>query len=130
MMNKAKLVKEFANAISNMRKTHEDGTYHWYLGTDENNNYWAIVLGWLDGFEADETDDCMDGTWRLCSKLAYQPCNSLMQCDYDIDWLMPYDEESGEVDDTEIPIYSNINMTNIEEIIDWFLEQYSSYTED
>ena len=66
-MNKAKLVKEFANAISNMRKTHEDGTYHWYLGTDENNNYWAIVLGWLDGFEADETDDCMDGAWRLCS---------------------------------------------------------------
>lgn len=130
MMNKAKLVKEFANAISNMRKTHEDGIYHWYLGTDENNNHWAIVLGWLDGFKADETDDCMDGTWRLCSKLAYQTCNSLMQCDYDIDWFMPYDEESGEVDDTEIPIYSNINMTNIEEIIDWFLEQYSSYTED
>ena len=129
-MNKAKLVKEFANAISNMRKTHENGTYHWYLGTDENNNDWAIVLGWLDGFEADETDDCMDGTWRLCSKLAYQPCNSLMQCDYDIDWFMPYDEESGEVNDTEIPICSNINMTNIEEIIDWFLEQYSSYTED
>ena len=129
-MNKAKLVKEFANAISNMRKTHEDGTYYWYLGTDENNNHWAIVLGWLDGFEADETDDCMDGTLRLCSKLAYQPCNSLMQCDYDIDWLMPYDEESGEVDDTEIPICSNINMANIEEIIDWFLEQYSSYTED
>ena len=128
-MNKAKLVKEFANAIDNMRKTHENGTYHWILGTDENDNNWAIVLGWLDGFEADETDDCMDGTWRLCSKLAYQPCNSLMQCDYDIDWLMPYDKESGEVDDTEIPIFSNINMINIEEIIDWFLERYSSYME-
>ena len=128
-MDKTKLVKEFANAVDNMRKTHENGTYHWYLGADENNNDWAIVLGWLDGFEADETDDCMDGTWRLCAKLAYQPGNSIMQCDYDIDWLMPYDEETMEVDDTEIPIYSNINMANIEEIINWFLEQYLSYME-
>ena len=124
-MNRAKLVKEFVNAIDNMRKTHENGTYHWILGTDEDDNNWAIVLGWLDGFEADETDDCMDGTWRLCTKLAYQPCNSLMQCDYDIDWLMPYNEETGEVDDNEISIYSD---TNVEETIDWLLKCYSSYT--
>lgn len=126
-MNKIKLIKEFTKAIANMRKTHENGTYYWILGTDDNDNDWAIVLGWMDGFEPDETDDCMDGTWRLCTKLAYQPNNSLMQCDYDIDWLMPYDEESGEVDDTEIPICSNINITSIEEIIGWFLEKYSSY---
>lgn len=125
-MNKAKLVKEFANAIDNMRTTHENGTYYWILGTDENNNDWAIVLGWADGFEADETDDCMDGTWRLCTKLAYQPNNSLMQCGYDIDWLMPYDEENGEVDDNEISIYPN---TNIEGTIDWLLKCYSSYME-
>lgn len=110
-----------------MRKTHENGTYYWLLGTDDAANNWAIVLGWNDGFEANETDDCTDGTWRLCSKLAYQPKNSIMQCDYGIDWIMPYNEETGDVDDTEISIYPNINMINIEEIVDWFLEKYTSY---
>lgn len=128
-MDKEKLVKEFANAINNIKNTHENATYYWILGTNKNNNNFAIVLGWSDGFEPDETDYYMNGTYRLCSKLAYQPNNSLMQCDYDIDWFMPYDEESGEVDDTEISIYSNINMTNIEEIIDWFLDKYSNYME-
>lgn len=123
-MNKTKLIKEFTNAVANMKKTHANGTYCWILDTDENNNDWAIVLGWAYGFEADETDDCMDGKWRLCTKLAYQPNNSLMQCDYDIDWLMPYNEESGEVDDNEISIYPD---TNIEETIDWLLKCYSSY---
>lgn len=123
-MNKTKLIKEFTNAVIHMRETHENGTYHWLLDTDENNNDWAIVLGWQDGFEPDETDDCMDGTYRLCAKLAYQPNNSLMQCDYDIDWLMPYDEETGEVDDNEISIDPN---TNTEEIVNWLLKCYSRY---
>ena len=126
-MNKAKLVKEFANAISNMRKTHENGTYHWYLGTDENNNDWAIVLGWLDGFEADETDDCMDGTWRLCSKLAYQPCNSLMQCDYDIDWLLPLtkSEEVVYVELAHCEAYESVDQ-----LTDDFLEYYRQVLEN
>ena len=123
-MDKARLVNEFVNAVEDMQRTKFDGTYHWILDRDENDNDWAIVLGWADGFEADETDDCTDGTWRLCVKLAYQPWNSLMQCDYDVDWLMPYDEESGEVDDTEVSIYPN---TNLEETIDWLLERYASY---
>ena len=47
-----------------------------------------------------------------------------MQCDYEIDWLMPYDEETMEVDNTETPIYSN---DNLEEIVDWLLKCYSTY---
>lgn len=107
-----------------MKNNHSDGTYYWILDTDENNNNWAIVLGWQDGYEKDENDSCMDGTYRLCSKLAYQPNNSVMQCDYDIDWLMPYDEESGEVDDNEISIYPN---TDLNEVIDWLLKCYETY---
>ena len=30
--------------------------------------------------------------------------------DYDIDWLMPYDKKTGEVYDTEYPIYPNSNI--------------------
>lgn len=123
-MNKAKLISEFVNAVEYMKKTKSNGTYYWILGSDDNNNYWAIVLGWSDGFAIDENDDCTDGTWRLCVKLAYQPCNSLMQCDYDIDWSMPYDEETEEVDDTEYSIYPD---TKFEEVIDWLLECYETY---
>ena len=123
-MTKKQLIKEFKKAVEHMRRTHDNGTYYWYLHTDENNNDWAIVLGWADGFEAKETDDCMDGTWRLCTKLAYQPHNSIMQCDYDVDWTMPYDEDTMEVNDNEISIYPNYNA---EEIIDWLLKCYSNY---
>ena len=125
-MKKNKLIKEFKKAVEDMRFNHPNGTYHWDLDVDENNRVWAIVLGWADGYEADETDDCMDGTYRLSVKLAYQPKNSIMQCDYDIDWEMPYDEISGEVDDTEVAIYPN---DNLELIIDWLLDIYSTYKE-
>lgn len=124
-MNKEKLIKDFENAVEYMKKTHFNGTYYWYLDTDENNNDWAIVLGWSNGFKPDETDDCLDGTYRLSAKLAYQPYNSIMQCDYDVDWLMPYDEETNEVDDTEISIYPG---DNLEETIDWLLNCYKSYS--
>ena len=122
-MNRNKLVKEFTAAVEEMCRTHGNGTYHWYLGSDDNND-WAIVLGWSDGFEPEITDPCMDGTWHLCAKLAYQPSNSIMQCDYDIDWQMPYDEETGEVDDNEIPIYSG---TDLADVIDSLLECYATY---
>ena len=122
-MDKKKLIAKFVAAVEDMRRTHECGTYCWWLDQDENRNNWAIVLGWADGFEENPNDNNLDGTWRICAKLAYQPWNSAMQCDYDIDWLMPYDEESGEVDDNEVSIYPN---TNLKEVIDWLLECYSS----
>ena len=123
-MNKENLIKQFQEAVEEMRKTHVDGTCHWELDVDSKRNQWAIVLGWQDGYEEDKEDDCMDGTYRLCAKLAYQPTNSMMQCDYDIDWLMPYNEETGEVDDNEVSIYSGYDAT---EIIDWLLKCYGTY---
>lgn len=124
-MNRTKLSQEFKNAVEEMKKNHEPGTYYWYLGSDDKND-WAIVLGWADGFEEDPTDPCLSGTWRICAKLAYQPSNSIMQCDFDIDWLMPYDEETMEVDDNEISIYPD---TNLKEVVDWLLECWDTYKE-
>lgn len=117
-------LSEFIAAVAHMRKTHENGTFYWMLGTDSDNNIWSIVLGWRDGFDKDEKDDCSDGTWHLCAKLAYQPHNSYMQCDYDVDWIMPYDEKTGEVDYTEIAIYPD---TVLEEVFNWLLECYERY---
>lgn len=108
------MIQEFANAVNDLEKTHDYATYYWVLGTDDNDNRWAIVLSWSDSYEA------------ICTKLAYQPNNSIMS-DYDIDWLMPYDEESGEVYDTELSLYSNVNIAEIEWVIDWLLNIYNQY---
>ena len=61
----------------------------------------------VDPKEADEG-------WRICCKIGRQTHNNIMQCDYDIDFEMPYvtaymaavDPElvEGDVDDTEIGI--------------------------
>ena len=125
-MNNETLIKDFIDAVAYMKETKCNGIYHWILGTDENNNDWAIVLGWADGFDADEADDCADGTYRLCAKLAYQSNKSIMQCDYDIDWLMPYDEESGEVDDNEVSIYPDTDLVGL---VEWLLACYLSYAD-
>ena len=107
-MNKEKFIDSFTNAVKEMAQ-HKEGCYHWWLETDNNGNNWAIVLGWQDGYEEDDTDELSDGTWHLAAKVAYQPHNSIMQCDYDFDWTMPYDEETGDVWDTDITVYLNDN---------------------
>ena len=122
-MKRENLIKGFKNAIEDMRKTHDNSTYYQILGRDEFDNDWAIVLGWCDGFEEDKSDDCSDWTYRLCIKVAYQPSNFLMK-DYDIDWLMPYNIETGDVDDTEIVIFDGYD---IDVIIEWLLGCYERY---
>lgn len=126
-MNRNILARDFMTAVAEMRRTHGAGTYYWILGEDDKRNTWAIVLGWSNGFEPDPKDNCTDGTWRICAKLAYQPNNSLMQCDYDVDWLMPYDEETMEVYDNEVSIYPN---TDLQDVVNWLLECYDSYLYD
>lgn len=115
-MNRETLITEFTAAVREMSMSHFPGTYHWPL-EERDGNDWAIVLGWSPGFEEDGTK-YTDGTYGLCAKVAYQPSNSMLQCDYDVDWLMPYDE-SGEVYDTEISI-----SDDTESIVDWLLKTY------
>lgn len=79
-------------------------TYWVELGYDDKNTY-ACVMCWCDkdnaeyfGYE-DEAD-------FVLAKIAFCPDNSAMN-EYDIDWLMPYDEDTGEVWDTELQISSS-----------------------
>ena len=58
-------------------------------------DHYAVVLAW-------------DDEYGLMGKIAFN-CDDL-QCDYDIDWLMPYDKKRGEVYDTEYPIYPDSNI--------------------
>lgn len=69
------------------------GTVHWVLGRDDTRTLaLALVVGWLD-------DDGKGGCVPA-AKIAVQPRNSIMQCDYDVDWDMPY-RDDGEVYDNE-----------------------------
>lgn len=118
-MKKEKFLESFINAVNKISQ-HKQGCYYWWLDTDNNGNNWAIVLGWQDGYEEDNTDELSDKTWHLAAKVAYQPRNSIMQCDYDVDWIMP-NYKDGDVWDTNITVYLNDNH---KETVDWLIDQF------
>lgn len=107
-------IKDFLQEV--IDNEHHESTWIFDLVT-HNGKRWALVAAWMD---YDDDDD-----WRVYAKLAFQPTNSLMQ-EYDIDWLMPYDEESGEVDDTELSVGSEPNDFDI----DWWLEQWERFKKE
>lgn len=72
----------------------------------------SIVLGWQDGYDKEDDNYYSDG-YRLCVKVGYQPVNSMMQCDYDIDFNQVYDKETGDVYDTEIALYENTDFEKV-----------------
>lgn len=63
----------------------QQGCCHLEYAQDDKYVY-SVCMGWLGDMIA----------W----KIGRQSHNNAMQCDFDIDFEMPYNEESGEVDDT------------------------------
>ena len=59
------------------------------FATDVKYNY-AVCVGWHDTGHG----------WEVAWKIGRQTINNIMQCDFDIDFEMPYSDESGDVDDT------------------------------
>ena len=108
----AKELKEAADYLASTKE--QGGCYHWkvYANTDDNKDI-SIVLGWTDGFNKNDPDKdkYQDDTWRLAVKVGYQPSNSMMQCDYDIDFNLPYNPDTGDVyDDCEYCIYETTDF--------------------
>lgn len=66
-----------------------DGCWAVCFATDSKYNY-AVCIGW---------HDTGDG-WMVAWKIGRQTTNNVMQCDFDVDFEMPYDPETGDVDDT------------------------------
>ena len=124
-MDKKAFVDGFVKSVKAL-KNGENGTSYWYLDIDDDDNDWAIVLGWGEGWD-DPTDSCCKGHYRIMAKVAYQPNNSGMQSDYDIDWLMPYDEETGEVDDCDYAIYAEDDDDKLREIANDLLKCADTY---
>lgn len=75
----------------------------------------ALVMGYQTGYdEGEEFQIKENGTvWTLCAKLAVNIDD--LQCDYDVDWYMPYAKD-GDVYDTEMAVTSKTDL-------DWYREQ-------
>lgn len=97
-----------------------DTSCTWYYDLETHNGKrWALVAAWMDYED--------EGEYKPYCKLAYQPTNSMMQCDYDVDWMMPTDKD-GDVDTTEL-CFGTANGEPNSYDIDWILKEWESYKE-
>ena len=79
------------------------------------NRTWSIVVCYNDDIYGANTGDI------ALAKIAYRATNSLMT-EYDIDFTMPYDSATNEVDDTEYAIYGN--EKDVKTLIDDLMKEY------
>lgn len=106
---------ELKKAADYLASTKEQGgCYHWKVcaNTDDNKDI-SIVLGWTPFPDEDIScrDKYYDNGFRLAAKVGYQPSNSMMQCDYDIDFTLPYNPDNGDVyDDCEYCVYETTDF--------------------
>ena len=112
----AKQLKESADYLADHKK--QSGCYRFHtVEMDDKgiNKNVSIVLGWTDGFDENDIDKdkYQSDTWRLAVKVGYQPVNSMMQCDYDVDFNQVYDKETGDVYDTEISLYHDSDFEKV-----------------
>lgn len=93
-----------------LKKNNSNGCYYHILKADKINTYALVFTLYDSGYEEGEV---------IIGKIAYQPNNSLLQCDYEFDWLMP-ELKSGMIFDTEI-------MIKRWEHVAWLFEQWERY---
>ncbi len=84
-------VSEVNKLLSRMKQEENWDSAYYYPLLHSDDRTWAIVLGWDYEYK------------QIMGKIAYLPNNSVMS-EYDVDWIMPYDESTGEVYDTETQI--------------------------
>ena len=67
------------------------------FATDDTYNY-AVCIGWHD--LGDGPKEKGYHHWVIAWKIGRQTTNNVMQCEFDVDFELPFSEESGDVDDT------------------------------
>ena len=81
----------------------EGGCVHQVLGTTNDGTKLCFVVGWSKGVDYGDDDKkygYFDEGYCISAKIGYQHRNNAMQTDYDWDFNMPYDLETGDVWDT------------------------------
>lgn len=69
------------------------------FATNDTHNY-AVCVGWHSYDDERQPDGTLKEIWEVAWKIGRQTTNNAMQCDFDVDFEMPYDRETGDVDDT------------------------------
>ena len=119
--SETKLHDWFLKSAQEALKTREPGCWYHVL-TDWDSCYpndtWALAIGWLPDEESPDGYSAYAG-------VVFQPANSIMQCDLDVDWQMPV-LANGEVDDTETCI-EGLSTAGLEMTFDWLLDIAKSY---
>lgn len=103
MLDTEKIVSDVTNGIKACAKQPSDiGTWVYYIGrdVDYNGNTVDVALVYTYHIEYNEILDRPAD--EIVLKLAHQPANSVMQCDYDIDWQYP--DGANNYTETGIPV--------------------------
>jgi hypothetical protein len=101
-----KLVKEWYHWLY----TDGDGCCSVCFDSTEKYNY-VVCMGWHhydDEMVLDKNGNPVQGeygikyrpVWKIAWKIGRQTRNNIMQGDFDVDFEMPFDDETGDVDDT------------------------------
>ncbi|MBO5376024.1 MAG: hypothetical protein J6A52_04155 [Bacilli bacterium] len=102
--------KEIKRAVDFLLKE-KQGCYFKRLKTDKDGNEWGIVIGWGGGFDERKKTSFSDGEYRICSKIAYN--ESITQCDYEYDFTMPWDKETGDVYSTDTELGTDFEIESL-----------------
>lgn len=96
--------KDFKEAVDWLWEHKQDGgCVHQVLGTTDDGTKLCFVVGWANGRDYGDDDKkygYFDEGYCISAKIGYQHRNNAMQTDYDWDFNMPYDLETGDVWDT------------------------------
>ena len=96
--------KDIKEAVDWLWEHKQDGgCVHQVLGTTDDGTKLCFVVGWANGRDYGDDDKkygYFDEGYCISAKIGYQHRNNAMQTDYDWDFNMPYDLETGDVWDT------------------------------
>lgn len=86
-----------------------------FLTTVKNGWKIAIVFGWENCGKLDDADGdkYADGEYHIAGKVAIQPANAFMACDYDFDWVFPVNKQTGDCWDNSVLIFPDSNLDEI-----------------
>ena len=100
--------KDFKEAVDSLNNGYT--CWHKMLGRTDEGTELCFVIGWSEaGYDEDDAkqNGYYDNGYTICSKIACQSRYNGSQSDFDGDFTMPYDKETGDVWDTSTMVSNN-----------------------
>lgn len=100
-------------------------TWYWEIGHDDEKMY-CLVLGFASGYYPNENEFTDEYGQHLAMKWGAISNRSAM-AEYDMDFEMPFDEETGDVWDSETSVSGFDARSDVQYVLDDFLEFANQY---